>query len=575
MISLSLLAVLALAPAAPCAAPPCAVFQERTADVETMIERGRALLEAGRPDDAESVFLEAARLDGDSLRTRMWVLRAWMDQGKSNDTLDALDALRKGGASGSEMDYLYGMAFARRAEGYIAQGAAGNASAMNMIDAQAFLARALEADPERYRDAFLPLAKAAWYNQDLPASRSAAEEAVRRAPESAAAWDQLGRTAFSQYVPARGAADQAAAAEDADATTAEAGRLADEAEALWKRARDAFEREIELLGKPDEPGQRRALANAAVQLGNLYGWKGEHDAAAAAFETAASWAPSAVDFGQVLGIVGAERLRDALKAAREAFRARARKPDVRDEATLSWWLGFCAWSSADYALAEEAFTAAVTKWPEFTNSWYYLYRTRYASQRYDEAIAALRKNWELHPEGIVAMVSGDPNNFPILEYLADRRARAGELEPATLVFRVLAESAPHEAIYWNNLALFLRDRGDALVDPRSRGARERASAEDLAEATRLWEESFAAYERALDVEPDNANYLNDAAVLLHYNLRREQDRAREMYQRALAIAEEGLAASPEPAQRELLEKARREASDNLALLERERGGGGR
>ena len=39
----------------------------------------------------------------------MWILRAWMDQGRSNDTLDAIDALGPEQASEAERDYLYGM----------------------------------------------------------------------------------------------------------------------------------------------------------------------------------------------------------------------------------------------------------------------------------------------------------------------------------------------------------------------------------------------------------------------------------------------------------------------------------
>ena len=89
--------------------------------VDGLITAGRRLLDDDRPVEAEVLFAEASMLDGDSLHTRMWVLRAWMDQGRSNDTLDALDELRSRHA-GPEMKYLYGMAFARRAEGHLAAG---------------------------------------------------------------------------------------------------------------------------------------------------------------------------------------------------------------------------------------------------------------------------------------------------------------------------------------------------------------------------------------------------------------------------------------------------------------------
>ena len=65
-------------------------------EVTDLIERGRTLLDSGDPAQAQPLFEEAARAEGDSLRTRMWVLRSWMDQGRNNDTLDALDALDPG-----------------------------------------------------------------------------------------------------------------------------------------------------------------------------------------------------------------------------------------------------------------------------------------------------------------------------------------------------------------------------------------------------------------------------------------------------------------------------------------------
>src|SRR6185295_2334847 len=82
------------------------------AEYEARVEAGRALLDSGRFAEAEAAFNAAAAADGDSLRTRMWVLRAWMEQGRSNDTLDALDALDHAGEKGLDMTYLYGMAFA-------------------------------------------------------------------------------------------------------------------------------------------------------------------------------------------------------------------------------------------------------------------------------------------------------------------------------------------------------------------------------------------------------------------------------------------------------------------------------
>src|SRR5262245_21410276 len=153
----------------PAQSPPKAKPSE--AEIAAKIESGRALLDAGRPAEAEAVFAAAAGADGDSLRTRMWVLRAWMDQGRNNDTLDALDELSRAGADGKDMTYLYGMAFARRAARHVADGVTDSSVEMNFMDAKEKLLEAVQADAARYHDAFVPLAESAWFVEDLETAR--------------------------------------------------------------------------------------------------------------------------------------------------------------------------------------------------------------------------------------------------------------------------------------------------------------------------------------------------------------------------------------------------------------------
>ena len=49
------------------------------------IARGRAELERGDPASAEGSFQRAAELEPEAFEPRLWTLRAWMDQGRSND----------------------------------------------------------------------------------------------------------------------------------------------------------------------------------------------------------------------------------------------------------------------------------------------------------------------------------------------------------------------------------------------------------------------------------------------------------------------------------------------------------
>ena len=109
----------------------------------------------------EPLVEAAARLDGNSMRTRLWVLRTWMDLDRSNDTLDAIDEMSRSGETGPEVDYLYGMAFARRALNHLSQGVTDASIQMNFMDATEHLKRALAASPKRFSDGHLSLATAA------------------------------------------------------------------------------------------------------------------------------------------------------------------------------------------------------------------------------------------------------------------------------------------------------------------------------------------------------------------------------------------------------------------------------
>src|SRR4029453_19123516 len=115
--------------------------------------------------------------------------------------------------------------------------------------------------------------------------------------------------------------------------------------------------------------------------------------------------------------------------------------------------------------------------------------------------------------------------------------------------------------YWNNLGLFYRDAGDAI--------NRRAKAEDKAKAKELWEKALVAYERALALAPDDPNYMNDLAVVLDYNLDRELERAKALYEKARVRAEEELKRKDLTQElRGVRETALKDSTDNLEKLTR-------
>jgi tetratricopeptide (TPR) repeat protein len=121
---------------------------------------------------------------------------------------------------------------------------------------------------------------------------------------------------------------------------------------------------------------------------------------------------------------------------------------------------------------------------------------------------------------------------------------------------------PQNARFWNNLGLFSRDAGDALKKSKK--------PEDKTRMHELWEKALAAYERAVALSPDDPNYLNDLAVVLHYNLHRDLERAKSLYQKAheKAAAELKRKDLPEGVRADR-ETALKDSQDNLDLLEKE------
>ena len=119
-------------------------------------------------------------------------MRSWMDQGRINDAFDVMDRMREKGAEGTPVDYIYGMGSYRRAL-RDQSGGMSKSVAFAFSDAVQFLTRVLEADPEQYYDAWLPLAHAAWGSQKLDQARSAVEMAVKLDPENAQAHYWQGR----------------------------------------------------------------------------------------------------------------------------------------------------------------------------------------------------------------------------------------------------------------------------------------------------------------------------------------------------------------------------------------------
>ena len=521
---------------------PANAFQE-TQSVDELLAEGRAKLDARQPEAALPLLEQAAELDGSTLRTRMWVLRAWMDLGRPNETADAIDELRRSGVEGAEIDYLYGMAAVRNAQGKLASGVADDSVTMNFQEAIARLAPLLEEDAESFPDAYEPLAQSAWYIQELIVGRWAAEEAVKHFPEDARSWLTLGRVAMSEFITEK----------EGDAPEA----WGEKANAAWERAREAFGKALELGG-----GDRQLVSEAATELGNSLIWKSAREEAAAAYEKAIAAAPDSANYGQILGLLTPQEAPEGTEPGalfNQTMEAAAKSVGTGN-ANFTWWLGYSHLNAKRFEEAEKAFLSAFEANPDYVSSWFYVAQARYDNENVAGAAEAMLTGWEKDPNAIVGSMKDNAYYVGRTEAMIGPVFETGDWMKCAHLAEMCAQSMPQVARHWNNMGLFLRDEGDRL-----RANPEQAPNPKVLKD--LWERSYEAYSRALELTPEDPQLLNDTAVMLHYYLQRDLDKALDMYERAIPLAE-ALLANEELSEddRPRYEVALRDSKNNHALL---------
>ena len=171
---------------------------------------------------------------------------------------------------------------------------------------------------------------------------------------------------------------------------------------------------------------------------------------------------------------------------------------------------------ADYAVAEQRLLAAARlrpDWFEAAGERVSYYRSwagwiRHRQERYDEAQELFLAAWGRNPR--------NENAITGVFYLCGRWYDLGDLERAREGYRQLTVMAPARGDFWNNYALLCRDTGQ-------------------------YEESWRAYRRAVEIEPDNPRTINDCALILLYHLHRDLDLAERWFVQAEDLARANLA----------------------------------
>jgi regulator of sirC expression with transglutaminase-like and TPR domain len=172
---------------------------------------------------------------------------------------------------------------------------------------------------------------------------------------------------------------------------------------------------------------------------------------------------------------------------------------------------------------------------------------------------AIVDSYRSHYLGVVGAISKALSSTASEEALA-----------ATLQFNEsILERIPNRfGFIYNNAALPARDLGVLLVrDIESKPEAERKAA--MAKAMDLWERSYRYYESAAKLSPEDPRIVNDCGLMLIYHLNRDFDRARVLFEQAIAAGQKQLDALPADAsadERQFLEEATGDAWQNIGVL---------
>jgi tetratricopeptide (TPR) repeat protein len=150
--------------------------------------------------------------------------------------------------------------------------------------------------------------------------------------------------------------------------------------------------------------------------------------------------------------------------------------------------------------------------------------------------------------------------------LGERRVALGDFARAAAEARAVVALLSDSGTWWNNLGFLLRENATQLSAGKIAGVPER---EREPRARALYQESWQAYRRAVELLPRDARVLNDAALVQVYHLRDNLGEAEALLERAVRAAEEQLAelgAAPEERARFPLAEALGNACANLGYL---------
>jgi|GEM_PF-2302151 len=455
---------------------------------------------------AADAFLQLARAEPDRIE---WIVAAGNCLGRSgrfSEAVDLLDKARKRFAGDLEISAILARTLLLQTE----RDSGVVQPEISWTEAADICEDVLKRDPT-YADCRLLLAQSRYLLGQWDEAQRHAEEAVRRHPERAGAHVLVGRLAKDRLSLYFGELEKVGGDEPARA------QVIKKLHEQRIRAQSAYETAAEL-----DPSR----AHPHVALSQLASIDGKPQAAREHLHDALAIDPEvAVDHAALTHGMNWRARRDLYQALRARYTASARHPQDlarRKAAALRFHEARALLDGLQFQPSLEAFLAVKQDDPSADNADYYAFLCAYylddhdAAERYAAAFArhsaagfadVLRERQTEQRVQIAAIV----------QYLADRAYQQLRVESSRDLNHVTA-CLKDSADAWNNHAFLCRETG-------------------------AFQRAYTSYQYAIQREPSSPQLWNDGGVVLHYHLATPENlaKARQMYLKAIALAEAALA----------------------------------
>ncbi len=384
----------------------------QAAAAEDAIERGHALIEEGKYEEARTQFESVLESTPDDLDAHAGLARIEVAYGQINEAIDRLEDRLVGNSTHAYGNLYLGAALYLKArEGMDEAKTAGYVAAL-LNDSEIRLTNATNELPQ-HLEAWQYLGILQYYKQNMPAAVQAFEAALEIDSEDAFSYFQLGEIYQVQ--------------------------------AQYETALPYYRRATECVD---------GYADAFRKIGLCHEFLQQYDEAGDAYRQAILAAPSYLesykDLWRVYGTAEPGKGAEVLASVFE---------EIPDNTTVAWYLAHFRKAAGNTEGAIETFRKILEIDPTSVNAHLEIGRIHAAAEAFDRAseeyFAGLAKNEKADPE---IDYENDPF-FTALLGLTSEYGQRSRFDDAVALLEKLAERAPKYGFVWSNLGLVYRDSG--------------------------------------------------------------------------------------------------------------------